>query len=137
MIDPGMSEMIELQVDHSATNVIKFKNFPPSSVIAFSVSLLDNQNYSLESILKAIEQYDDHESEIMRTVSALDIIDLNYVLFRSNQEEMDETGKHGVYTLSSGPFTYCGLAGVMYYLAKIRTHNDLGMSYRTENGLYS
>lgn len=125
MLDPNESEMISLQVD-GATNIIKFKDFPPSSVVAISVSLLDSQSQALDAIRHAIEQYDDVSSEISATVHKLDLIDLNYVLFRSNQEEMDETG-NGVYSLSSGPFVYCGLAGVMYYLAKIRTHNDLGM----------
>lgn len=128
MIDPSGSEMIQLHVDN-AVNVIKFKDFSPSSVIAFSVSLLDKQNEALEAILKAIEQYDVAGSDILRLTDQLDLIDLNYVLFRSNQEEVDETG-NGVYTISSGPFIYCGLAGVMFHLAKIRTHNDLGKCFQ-------
>ena len=125
IVDSDKSELIDLEIKASAgANLIKFKHFPPSSVLVFSVSLLDMQAKSLEAIKVATKQYDESTSEIVQVINQLDIIDLNYILFRSNIEEKDDSG-HGVYVLSNGPFVYCGLAGVMFHLAKIRTHNDL------------
>ncbi|KAJ6225035.1 hypothetical protein RDWZM_003580 [Blomia tropicalis] len=113
MIDSNQSEMIDLNViENLSINSIEFKNFPPSSVIAFSVGLLDCQVRSVEAIQAAIEQCHSVSSEIIQIINQFDLIDLNYIIFRSNQEEMDETG-NGAYSLSTGPFVYCGLAGII------------------------
>lgn len=128
ILDPHDSQMIDLEVlPESSINLIKFKSFSPSSVIVFTVGLLDNQQKALDELNDQLKQFSGIKSnEIFKIVNDLDLLDLNYVLFRCNQEESDETGGNGVYNISSGPFVYSGLAGIMYHLVKIRTHNDLG-----------
>lgn len=129
IVDASNSKMIQLEIfENPSFNLIHFKDFPPSSVLAFSVSLLDKQKKALATIQEKLKQYELKLSDINKIIEKLDLIDLNYILFRCNQEEIDESGS-GVYVLSNGPLIYCGLAGVMFHLAKIRTHNDLGISF--------
>lgn len=125
LLEPTQSQMVEMEKCESS-NVIRFKRFPPSSVIAFSMSLLDEQAAALDALNQLLKQYDCPKSEIFTIVNQYHLIDINYVLFRTNEEERDEFG-HGTYSISNGSFVYCGLAGVMTHLAKIRTHNDLGL----------
>ncbi|KAH9417750.1 hypothetical protein DERP_011461 [Dermatophagoides pteronyssinus] len=99
--------------------------FPPSSVIAFSFTLLNRQQNALNQIQKHIIQFDLIDSQISMIVQKLNLIDLNYILFRCQQEEFDENSS-GTYQLSNGSLVYSGLAGIMFHLAKIRTNNDLG-----------
>ncbi|KAH9506703.1 hypothetical protein DERF_011421 [Dermatophagoides farinae] len=122
------SEMVKVNGNNNEENIfniIEFKNFPPSSVIAFSFTLLPRQNDALNFIKNQINQFDLIDSDISKIVNKLNLIDLNYILFRCQQEEFDENSS-GTYQLSNGPLVYSGLAGIMFYLAKIRTHNDLG-----------
>lgn len=125
LIEPTQSQMVEVE-KCDTSNVIHFKHFPPSSVIAFSMSLLDEQTAALEALNEILKQYDCTKSDIFMIINQYHLIDINYVLFRTNEEERDEFG-HGTYAISTGPLVYCGLAGVMTHLAKIRTHNDLGL----------
>lgn len=107
-------------------NEIMFTNFPPSSVIAFKVSLSESHLKAVNEIKKIVLQFDDCKSEMNAIIQKLSLNDLNFVLFRCNQEETDDIGG-GVYTLPSiGSLNYCGIASVMYYLKYIRTDNDLG-----------
>ncbi|OTF77497.1 glycogen debranching enzyme-like protein [Euroglyphus maynei] len=118
------SEMVQVN-DNPNDNIIEFKKFPPSSVIAFSFTLLAEQQNALNLIKRRIDQFDLIDSDISKIINQLNLIDLNYILFRCQQEEFEENSIH-TYQLSNGPLVYSGLAGIMFHLAKIRTHNDLG-----------
>ncbi|XP_027196486.2 glycogen debranching enzyme [Dermatophagoides pteronyssinus] len=119
------SEMVKVNNDNQDNNIIEFRKFPPSSVIAFNFTLLNRQQNALNQIQKRIIQFDLIDSQISLIVQKLNLIDLNYILFRCQQEEFDENSS-GTYQLSNGSLVYSGLAGIMYHLAKIRTNNDLG-----------
>ncbi|ODH26713.1 glycogen debranching enzyme [Paracoccidioides brasiliensis] len=58
----------------------------------------------------------------------LDLIDLNFVLYRCNAEERDSSdGKDGVYNVPNfGPLAYAGLQGWWSVLETIVKHDDLG-----------
>jgi len=121
----GQSEMIK-SVEFEDSNEIMFVNFPPSSVIAFKVSLSQFHIKAVNQIKKIVEQFDDSTSQINAIIEKLSLCDLNYVLFRCDHEERDDIGG-GAYKLSSiGALNYCGIASIMYYLRHIRTENDLG-----------
>ena len=109
------------------SNEIMFTEFPPSSVIAFKVSLSDIHLNAVKQIKNTIKQFDDPNSDINKIVSDLSLIDLNFVLFRCNHEEVDDIGG-GAYDLPIvGKINYCGIASIVYYLRHIRTNNDLGI----------
>ena len=60
-------------------------------------------------------------------VSRLDLLDLNYALYRCDAEERDEGHGGGAYVVEgSGAFVYCGLEGIMSMLTTVRKKNDLG-----------
>ncbi len=62
------------------------------------------------------------------SVKALDLVDLNFFLYRCEPEEEDLSGgKDGVYTVPNhGPLVYAGLQGWWSVLKNIIKHNDLG-----------
>ena len=61
------------------------------------------------------------------TVDQLDLLDLNYALYRCDAEERDEGHGGGAYVVpGAGAFVYCGLEGIMSMLTTVRDNNDLG-----------
>lgn len=109
---------------HKDINEITFINFPPSSVIAFHVQLADTHTKAILSIKNKVAEFD-NGGEVVNIVMSLSLVDLNYVLYRCDEEEREDCG--GTYQLDSvGRLHYCGLAGVMGFLKDIRTNNDLG-----------
>ena len=60
-------------------------------------------------------------------VKDLNLLDLNYALYRCDQEERDDGHGGGAYVVpGAGAFTYCGLEGIMSMLTTVRDNNDLG-----------
>lgn len=52
----------------------------------------------------------------------MDLLDLNYALYRCDQEERDEGFGGGAYEVpGAGSFVYCGLQGIMSMLTKVST----------------
>ncbi|KJE96034.1 glycogen debranching enzyme [Capsaspora owczarzaki ATCC 30864] len=69
-----------------------------------------------------------HDAELRHLLHHLTLVDLNYILFRCDAEERnDSAGRDGVYHLDSiGDFVYCGLHGLIRILRQVTLHNDLG-----------
>ncbi|KAI5984314.1 glycoside hydrolase family 13 protein [Pisolithus albus] len=85
--------------------------FPPGSIMIFETQL-EQVDLELDKFCKS-----DAESAF----GGLDLVDLNVVLHRADNEERDITaGKFGVYDI------YCGLEGWMHPLRHITRRNDLG-----------
>lgn len=92
-------------------NSVRFEKFAPSSVVAFDVSLDEEHLKSLNQLKTIIAQFQE-SGEISKIVERLDLDDLNYVLFRIDQEEKDDRFRGGAYDIPGfGSFNYCGLAG--------------------------
>ena len=64
---------------------------------------------------------------IESAVGELNLLDLNYALYRCDQEERDDGHGGGAYVVpGAGSFVYCGLEGIMSMLTTVRDNNDLG-----------
>ncbi|XP_015794828.1 glycogen debranching enzyme-like [Tetranychus urticae] len=115
------SAMVKIE-SNDGSNTVHFNQFPPGSVVCFDVSL-EAKHINALNELKSLAQ---SKEELIYLLQKLSLDDLNFVLFRNNQEEFDEF--HGaVYSVPN--FTdlrYCGLAGLMFYWKDIRSNNDLG-----------
>ena len=62
-----------------------------------------------------------------KACSSLDLLDLNYALYRCDAEEKDDGEGGGVYEVpGAGQLVYCGLQGVMSMMNWVRDNNDLG-----------
>lgn len=92
--------------------------FPPGSIMVFETHVPDH-DASLDSFCKSGAQ---------AAFSDLDLVDLNIVLHRADQEERGLTeGKFGAYDVPGlGKMVYCGLEGFMHPLRHIMRNNDLG-----------
>ena len=65
--------------------------------------------------------------EVEASVGELNLMDLNYALYRCDQEEKDDGHGGGAYVVpGAGAFVYCGLEGIMSMLKAVRDNNDLG-----------
>ena len=50
--------------------------------------------------------------ELVTAIGSLSLVDLNYVLYRCDNEEQVDSPGNGVYNIPGyGPLTYCGLQG--------------------------
>ena len=50
--------------------------------------------------------------ELVSTIGSLSLVDLNYVLYRCDNEEQVDSPGNGVYNIPGyGPLTYCGIQG--------------------------
>ena len=64
---------------------------------------------------------------IEAAIDELNLLDLNYTLYRCDQEEKDDGHGGGAYVVpGAGGFVYCGLEGIMSMLKNVRDNNDLG-----------
>ncbi|RWS27560.1 glycogen debranching enzyme-like isoform X2 [Leptotrombidium deliense] len=116
------SEMVKITTDNGL-NKVDFENFVPSSVIAFEVSLDQIHIDAVNELKSVLNNLSDLE-QVLRNIS---LCDLNYVLFRIDQEEKDERSDAGVYNIPNfQSLNYCGIAGLMFYWKDIRTKDDLG-----------
>ena len=65
--------------------------------------------------------------DIAAAVGDLDLLDLNYALYRCDQEERDDGHGGGAYVVpGAGAFVYCGVEGIMSMMKTVRDNNDLG-----------
>jgi len=135
------SQMVRLSASSNATTQeVEFHNFPPSSVIAFKVSLCAPIKSALLAVRQLLAQFgyrmktfsarnvsEIKGGELETFVAQLSLNDLNRILFRCNGEERDDGKNFGAYNLNNyGDMKYCGLQGMMAILNQIRAPNDLG-----------
>lgn len=118
-----------IKIDENET-VIYFKDLPPGSVIAFSCGISDKLTEAIQNLRSKILTScvtDDGSSILSRIVDRLSFDELNILLFRSAEEEIDEQIFSSVYNIPNyGSLLFCGLQGFMNVLEKLRLKNDLG-----------
>lgn len=106
--------------DHEGpfTEIVPPPHFPPGSILLFETQL-ENYDFELDSLCTSGAQV---------AFGGLSLVELNYVLYRSDSEDRDMTGgKYGAYDIPGmGSLVYCGLEGWMHPLRHIMRYNDLG-----------
>jgi glycogen debranching enzyme len=92
--------------------------FPPGSVLVFATHMKGLDHNLGEFIRSGIDD----------VVAPLDLVDLNFMLYRADGEERDLTNNAvGTYHIDGiGNLTYCGLEGWMHPLRHVMKYNDLG-----------
>ncbi|KAH8703379.1 putative glycogen debranching enzyme Gdb1 [Talaromyces proteolyticus] len=109
---------VQLQSDNATLTISD--NFVPGSIALF------------ETWMPTVEDTDGLDSYITsgadEAFSKLNLIDLNFVLYRCEAEERDSTGgKDGVYNIPKhGTLVYAGLQGWWSVLESIIKYNELG-----------
>jgi glycogen debranching enzyme len=92
-------------------------NFPPGSICVIKTSIGDKY----AQVQKMITTIDDD------VVRGLDLLAINAILYRCENEEVASTGGDGVYNVPNyGKLVYAGLQGFMSVLKPIIANNDLG-----------
>jgi glycogen debranching enzyme len=119
------SRLVELDSpaieDQGNTTIVR----PPADFPPGSISLLETWIPGEELAANLSEFITSGADEAF---SALDLVDLNLVLYRCGAEEKDSSdGNAGVYDIPNcGPLVYAGLQGWWSLLENIIKHNDLG-----------
>ncbi len=115
------SEDFHLEEQVDSHNLFLGHRFLPGSIVAFKGKMFLNQVESFERLQKLLSQphLDDIKKRLLS--SNIDLIDLNYLLFRCGNEE-DKSYNIPQY----GDLCYNGLAGVVGVMRLIQRNNDLG-----------
>ncbi|EGC38367.1 hypothetical protein DICPUDRAFT_45888 [Dictyostelium purpureum] len=118
-----LNQMCHLRdLNHDVGVVLKLKYFPKGSILIFRGELPKD---CVESI-KRIESYIGDQNKLNKTFENINLIDMNVLLYRINEEEKSVTG-HGAYHLDNiGELPFCGLSGFVSVLKNIHQYNDLG-----------
>lgn len=127
------SKMCRLLAEDNSSQEVSFVDFCPGSIIIFEVELLPEATKSTQ-VIRSFLECDKASSEgcglwsqLTSLSSSLSLIDLNYILYRCDNEEKDEGNGGGVYVVpGAGPLVYCGLQGIMSMMEPVRVNNDLG-----------
>ncbi|MDI1493541.1 MAG: bifunctional 4-alpha-glucanotransferase/amylo-alpha-1,6-glucosidase [Ramalina farinacea] len=95
-------------------------SFPPGSIALFETWIPSTEH--VEGLDKLVT------SGATEAFSTLDLLDLNFMLYRCEAEERDSSsGNEGVYTIPGhGPLVYAGLQGWWSVLKFVIKDNDLG-----------
>ena len=122
-VAPDKSNLITVMPGQGVT-VVKFDKFSPGSVVCFDVS--PNKHHS-QAMSELKELLKDIQANSKLGIQSLDLLALNHVMFKSDQEEKDDDAKSGVYNIPGfGDLTYAGFCGLMFHWRQIRSSNDLG-----------
>eukprot|EP00053_Salpingoeca_punica_P015824 m.146643 g.146643 ORF g.146643 m.146643 type:complete len:1557 (-) comp16812_c0_seq2:328-4998(-) len=145
-LPPGGVLVLEVPADPKARNAMrtvqarlgwvetygeKLKRFHPSgSLFKSEATLLFKTAGSLEELATQEQPFHELsrrcEKELNEAVGNLNLLQLNYLLYRCDAEEKNMKNRSAYDVPGFGPLVYCGIAGCEYLLAEIRRRNDLG-----------
>jgi len=114
-------------VNESNNQEVHLTNFYPGSIVAIKVTLNSNVKEAVNKISNMLPVSTNDCGELSSIVEKLTLFDLNHVLFRCHNEEVDDGYGGGVYNIpGAGDMIYAGLQGIMSMLQPVRVANDLG-----------
>ncbi|KKK18703.1 hypothetical protein P175DRAFT_0431727 [Aspergillus ochraceoroseus IBT 24754] len=129
--DPDYLSGLPSQVQQ--INGTKVEENDNETVISVLDTLVPGSIALFETSLPVVEDTDGLDNKSItqgadEAFSQLNLVDLNYVLYRCEAEERDSSGgQEGVYDIpSSGPLVYAGLQGWWSILEDIIKYNNLG-----------
>lgn len=127
-LDQSSCCSIEFDPEHRNKQKITFTDFPPGSVIVFRMKLMGTAEASASKLRSTVNKViNDQDLEFRNTIAPLNLLDLNRILFRCDEEERSDNFGIGVYNFQGwDSLKYCGLQGIMSIMASIRATNDLG-----------
>lgn len=113
---------IRMEVKADETVISVRDKFPPGSIALFETWIPEAEHTS------GLDQYVTSGARV--AFSNVDLVDLNFVLYRCEAEELDSSnGKDGVYEIPGhGKLVYAGLQGWWSVLKNIIPENDLAHS---------
>ena len=110
-----------------------FDTFQPSLTLLHRVSLVPSTCNAIQLLRSFLGRETTTEGGIKwrgaleDAVGEVNLLDLNYALYRCDQEERDDGHGGGAYVVpGAGAFVYCGIEGIMSMLTAVRDNNDLG-----------
>ncbi|KAL8708900.1 MAG: hypothetical protein Q9220_006232 [cf. Caloplaca sp. 1 TL-2023] len=111
---------VGLDVNENETIITMPSHFPPGSIAMFETAIPGVEHS------EGLDQYVTSGADLALAGSSL--IDLNFILYRSDPEERDASGgKDGAYTVPGhGPLVYAGLQGWWSCLRDVVRYNQLG-----------
>jgi glycogen debranching enzyme len=133
-ISLGESRMCRLAGEEGgSTQEVVFTDFCPGSIIIFRVSLVPSTCKAICLLRSFLDRETTTQvgtkwrQDLATAVGDLDLLDLNYALYRCDQEERDDGHGGGAYVVpGAGAFVYCGVEGIMSMMKAVRDNNDLG-----------
>ena len=135
--DPFCNRLFEIipGVDQNGSYLdLILKDFPKGSIIILEKTMdASAEIRSLQENLSVLYPSSDWIKSaiipigIKECMADLDFVGLNILLYRSDPEERNFTGGHGVYNIpGNGNLSFCGLQGFVSILGKISMENNLG-----------
>ncbi|OAF68493.1 hypothetical protein A3Q56_03738 [Intoshia linei] len=128
---------------HSAYNKLVLNNFLPGSVMIFRLicsppiedhfMFIEEKIKDLQNVVPNVRRRSvsfNVQGEINDLAEYIDLVDLNYILFKADKEIETydvKTVNNSVYNIPMyGPLIFSGLVGIESLLCKIRRTNDIG-----------
>jgi len=101
---------------------LNLSNFPSGSILLFRGEIPKDSINSMNAIDSLINNQD----SIINSLDKINFVDLNYLLFRTGDEEREATGNSSYSLDNIGSLPFCGLTGFSHLLKRIAEFNDLG-----------
>ncbi|PRP75329.1 putative glycogen debranching enzyme Gdb1 [Planoprotostelium fungivorum] len=120
------SQFADFRVTTDATGSmiteVHLKNFYPGSILAFNAEPFPEQQKSLVAIREQLAD----TAALYKTLEAVNLVDLNVLLYRCKEEEEATFGSSTFDIPNYGRLMYCGIASFDWLLEKLRPRNDMG-----------
>lgn len=112
-------------VHNSSGSTLELKHLPQGSFVIFKRKLLEEPARCVKFL-----QGDLSIGSLSEIVENFDLIDMNYVMYRCDEEERDEFPEiGGVYNVPGyGNLSYCGIEGANILFSIIKRHNNVDHS---------
>eukprot|EP01105_Mastigella_eilhardi_P001625 TRINITY_DN1191_c0_g1_i3.p1 TRINITY_DN1191_c0_g1~~TRINITY_DN1191_c0_g1_i3.p1 ORF type:complete len:996 (+),score=215.68 TRINITY_DN1191_c0_g1_i3:1908-4895(+) len=125
---------VELDRD-SGTSTLRFQQFPPGSIVCFASRLPQGTQAAMHSLNALLEACDGTGARPWDLFDGVDLLAMNILMYRSDEEEHAETG-HGAYDVPGlGKLPYCGLQGWETIIREVTHRHPIDMGHPLLNHL--
>nr|AOE43285.1 glycogen debranching enzyme/amylo-alpha-1,6-glucosidase [Synstelium polycarpum] len=111
-----------IELDQSGRSVrLRLHEFPPGSVLVFDGEIPTDCIQAMDRIYSIVAD----TAKIDETLTELNLVDANQLLFRHPEEERAANGGGGYHLPGYGSLPFCGLQGFATILKRVTEWNDL------------